>query len=499
MKRKPTRTNNSFSRKLKIWWLLLSSTTTRIFAILGFLFMASLIAIGSVAGFNTAKSKNINLKTDDTEIATPQLVLISSDDTAKKILPQIPDPSSTLKSTDNSLKATNHSLEVSAKGSADYNESGLTKEFSSNTEVIVVEPLLVTDTSTENTYLSPLTSESQGINNDITIASTTASNLDTASKEERLSLEEALDKINVIDENSELTTVVNNSPQKSPALLTKADLQPEKKAMNINGNVEDVNISSDPDDKKILESSNSKADLINSLQKSEIAPKETQLTEVDNAGSTSFDKLKAELGNIIQSDTPSAIKYENILVAQSESAGGESLGSSLQLDLEKLVNQAMNGDVIDEPVPEPTSETQEQVGTTKSTSDLLSEIIQQADDDSPANSGDSYISKLNAEVETTVVISEEAAQLPAKTGISDNDRDKVIEEIASKIAKDSKETLQNVEYVTVQQNDSLWFIAKRLYGDPFKYKLLYSANRDLLSNENSLIVGQKIRIPKLDK
>ena len=100
---------------------------------------------------------------------------------------------------------------------------------------------------------------------------------------------------------------------------------------------------------------------------------------------------------------------------------------------------------------------------------------------------------------TRVVIDEKTAKQPAANAtLSNSDRIRLIQNIASRVAQDTEETADNVEYVTVEEKDSLWLIAKRLYNDPYKYKLLYSANRDILLNENSLIVGQKLRVPKVD-
>lgn len=48
---------------------------------------------------------------------------------------------------------------------------------------------------------------------------------------------------------------------------------------------------------------------------------------------------------------------------------------------------------------------------------------------------------------------------------------------------------------TVQSGDSLSTISRRFYGTPSRWIDIYQANRDRLSSENALKVGQTIRIP----
>ncbi|MFU8848264.1 MAG: Cell division protein CpoB [Opitutales bacterium] len=48
---------------------------------------------------------------------------------------------------------------------------------------------------------------------------------------------------------------------------------------------------------------------------------------------------------------------------------------------------------------------------------------------------------------------------------------------------------------TVQSGDTLTTISRRFYGTPSRWMDIYQANRDRLSSENSLRVGQEIRIP----
>lgn len=48
---------------------------------------------------------------------------------------------------------------------------------------------------------------------------------------------------------------------------------------------------------------------------------------------------------------------------------------------------------------------------------------------------------------------------------------------------------------TVQSGDSLSSISRKMYGTPSRWIDIYQANRDRLSSENALRVGQELRIP----
>lgn len=53
---------------------------------------------------------------------------------------------------------------------------------------------------------------------------------------------------------------------------------------------------------------------------------------------------------------------------------------------------------------------------------------------------------------------------------------------------------REIEY-EIRSDDSLWKIAKRLYGDGSLSDLIYQANRDRLSSPDDLTVGEMLRIP----
>ena len=50
---------------------------------------------------------------------------------------------------------------------------------------------------------------------------------------------------------------------------------------------------------------------------------------------------------------------------------------------------------------------------------------------------------------------------------------------------------------TVVKGDSLWKIAKRLYGNPLKWPVIYNANKDNIRNPNRIYPGQVFVIPAL--
>jgi len=51
---------------------------------------------------------------------------------------------------------------------------------------------------------------------------------------------------------------------------------------------------------------------------------------------------------------------------------------------------------------------------------------------------------------------------------------------------------------TVKKGDTLWAIAQKGYGDGSKYKLIFEANRPMLSHPDKIYPGQVLRIPALE-
>ena len=50
---------------------------------------------------------------------------------------------------------------------------------------------------------------------------------------------------------------------------------------------------------------------------------------------------------------------------------------------------------------------------------------------------------------------------------------------------------------TVVANDNLTKIAKKLYGDANKWRVIYEANQDQLKDPDKIRPGQKLKIPNL--
>jgi LysM repeat protein len=47
----------------------------------------------------------------------------------------------------------------------------------------------------------------------------------------------------------------------------------------------------------------------------------------------------------------------------------------------------------------------------------------------------------------------------------------------------------------VQAGDSLWSIAQRFYGNPFKWPDIYHANQSQIADPNAINIGQALTIP----
>ena len=62
--------------------------------------------------------------------------------------------------------------------------------------------------------------------------------------------------------------------------------------------------------------------------------------------------------------------------------------------------------------------------------------------------------------------------------------------------KEQFEVIGGTTY-TVQKDDSLWKIAKKEYGDPYKWPIIYRANEAKVSNPNLIYPGQTLTIPQI--
>jgi len=62
-------------------------------------------------------------------------------------------------------------------------------------------------------------------------------------------------------------------------------------------------------------------------------------------------------------------------------------------------------------------------------------------------------------------------------------------------AEDEPLTPTGARMHTVRKGDTLYALARRYYGDQSRWRDIYEANRDQLSDPNLLRVGMKLRIP----
>ncbi|CAB1276529.1 LysM peptidoglycan-binding domain-containing protein [Candidatus Nitrosacidococcus tergens] len=70
---------------------------------------------------------------------------------------------------------------------------------------------------------------------------------------------------------------------------------------------------------------------------------------------------------------------------------------------------------------------------------------------------------------------------------------------SNKVSNQSTSNYQNsssTDIVTVMPGDSLSSIARQVYGDGTKWKIIYEANRDKLKSPNAIFAGMKLVIPE---
>ena len=53
------------------------------------------------------------------------------------------------------------------------------------------------------------------------------------------------------------------------------------------------------------------------------------------------------------------------------------------------------------------------------------------------------------------------------------------------------------QFYEVESGDSLSKIAKKFYGDPMKYNIIFEANQPMLKDPNLIYPGQNLRIPNI--
>jgi len=62
-------------------------------------------------------------------------------------------------------------------------------------------------------------------------------------------------------------------------------------------------------------------------------------------------------------------------------------------------------------------------------------------------------------------------------------------------AVEAPEQTEEVLYYEIVKGDSLWKIAKNIYGDGNQYKKIFEENREVIKDPDLIFPGQKIRLP----
>jgi len=127
------------------------------------------------------------------------------------------------------------------------------------------------------------------------------------------------------------------------------------------------------------------------------------------------------------------------------------------------------------------------------------------DDDDPAEVIQKHIEEdnpgvenLHVEVEDGIAtVSGEAQDQSAfeKTVLMAGNVFGIKEVKANELRPEEIETVEEVEFYTIEKGDTLWAISKNHLGDGNKYKEIFAANREVIKDPDLIYPGQKIRIP----
>jgi len=155
----------------------------------------------------------------------------------------------------------------------------------------------------------------------------------------------------------------------------------------------------------------------------------------------------------------------------------------------------------------------------KFVANAVKDIVGASKDVAQGDPNDPYIQSLNAEVDDLSIKGDgkksdaKTAEAPSADGDKEaktktaeasttdkaNDSGKKSEETAETASDTPKDTSGSGRTIIVLQGDSLSRIAAKIYGSGRYYTVLFDANRDKLSNPDSIDIGQVLTIPPLPK
>lgn len=145
----------------------------------------------------------------------------------------------------------------------------------------------------------------------------------------------------------------------------------------------------------------------------------------------------------------------------------------------------------------------------------VNDIVGASKDVAQGDPNDPYIQSLNAEVDDTSLNDHEGKGDKPEEKTTESSKEKTTQQESAtsttaetENAEDTEKTpktatAKNIEATTtvrtiiVLKGESLSKIAAKIYGSGHKYPILFEANKDTLSNPNSISVGQILKVPPL--
>jgi len=121
-----------------------------------------------------------------------------------------------------------------------------------------------------------------------------------------------------------------------------------------------------------------------------------------------------------------------------------------------------------------------------SISDGVRRSIVEALEDHTVNAKEAYLSSITKELSSLSITTTRKDQNLKLTGDSPAPNTNELS---------SEADPRTAEYIVVKEGESLSTIATRLYSDPGAYLRIFELNKDILASPNSVVVGQKLRLP----